>query len=95
MEVIPTLGKGTLGAWPFHRSNRPPDTEPAIGLRLAMELGPGQTNRSWAYANQRFNLASLWEGSRKKHGQDSEPDLGKPAVRDYWGASGNVAMVEM
>ena len=34
------------------------------------------------------------EGSRKK-GQGSEPDLGNPAVRDYRGASGNVARVEM
>src|SRR5215467_13322987 len=28
-------------------------------------------------------------------GRDFEPDLGKLAVRDYRGASGNVAMVEM
>jgi len=32
---------------------------------------------------------------KEESGQDSEPDLGKPAVRDYRGASGNVAMVEM
>ena len=37
---------------------------------------------------------SRWEGPRKKD-QDSEPDLGKPAVRDYRGASGNVVMAGM
>ena len=35
-----------------------------------------------------------WEGPRKKC-QGFKPDLGDPAVRDYRGASGNVAMVEM
>ena len=35
-----------------------------------------------------------WEGLRRK-GQGFKPDLGNPAVRDYRGASGNVAMVEL
>jgi hypothetical protein len=40
-------------------------------------------------------LASLKLGRPMKKGQGFKPDLGNPAVRDYRGASGNVAMVEM
>lgn len=36
----------------------------------------------------------MWEGSLTI-GQDFEPDLRNSAVRDYRGASGNVAMVEL
>jgi hypothetical protein len=46
VEVIPTLGKGTLGTWSFHRSTGWPDTVPTISLTCEMELGPGQTHRS-------------------------------------------------
>ena len=46
------------------------------------------------YANQRLNLGTPWEGSWKK-GHGFEPDLGKPAVRDYRGASGNATLVEL
>jgi hypothetical protein len=42
--------------------------------------------------NQRFNFFLTWEGSWKKS-QGFKPDLGKPAVRDYRGAEGNVARV--
>src|SRR5262249_49986473 len=35
-----------------------------------------------------------WEGPQRKC-QGFKPDRGNPAVRDYRGASGNVAMVEM
>ena len=47
-----------------------------------------------AYANQRLNLAMLWEGSWTK-AQGFEPDSGNPTVRDYRGAPRNVAMVEL
>ena len=53
-------------------------------LPLEMALGRGQTTEVGAYANQRLNLAKLgrpMEERKKCHG--SEPDLGKPAVRDY------------
>ena len=59
-----------------------------------MRRGCGQTTKGGAYAYQRLKLRRAWEGSRGK-GQGFKPDLGKPAVRDYRGASGNVATVEM
>ena len=48
-----------------------------------------------AYANRRLTLAEVGKAQGRNSGRDSEPDLGKLAVRDYRGASGNVAMVEM
>jgi hypothetical protein len=56
--------------------------------------------RLWANHESRggcvpaLKLRRKREGSRKKC-QGFKPDLGDPAVRDYRGASGNVAMVEM
>ena len=56
--------------------------------------------RLWANHESRgvcvpaLKLRRKWEGPRKKC-QGFKPDLGDPAVRDYRGASGNVAMVEM
>ena len=44
-----------------------------------------------ADANRRLNLAEVGKAQGRKYSRDSEPDLGKPAVRDYRGASGNVA----
>jgi hypothetical protein len=48
-----------------------------------------------AYANQRLHLAEGGKAQGRTIDRDSEPDLGKLAVRDYRGASGNVAMVEL
>src|SRR5437764_7163096 len=41
-----------------------------------------------------LNPRRRWEDPRKK-GQGFKPDSGNPTVRDYRGASGNVATVEM
>jgi hypothetical protein len=47
-----------------------------------------------AYAYQRLNFATMWEGSLMTC-QGFKPYLGNPAVRHYRGAWGNVAMVEL
>jgi len=47
-----------------------------------------------AYAYQRLNFATIWEGSLTTC-QGFKPYLGNPAVRHYRGAWGNVAMVEL
>ena len=44
--------------------------------------------------NQRFNLGEDGK-TYGQTGQGFNPDPGNPAVRDYRGASANVAMVEM
>ena len=54
----------------------------------------GQTWLAGAYANQRLNLVQTWEGTWKIC-HVPEPDLRISAVRDYWGASGNVVMAGM
>ena len=60
----------------------------------------GSETRLWANHGgrgvcvPRLNLAEAGKASWRK-GQGFKPDLGKPAVRDYRGASGNVAMVKM
>jgi hypothetical protein len=53
----------------------------------------GKPERAGAYTSQRFNLSRL--GRPTAESQGFKPDLGNPAVRDYRGASGNVAMVEL
>ena len=70
------------------------DTEPTLKLSSAVKRGGEQTAAVGVHANQRLSLADGREGSLKK-GQGFKPDLGNPAVRDYRGASGNVAMVEL
>ena len=47
-----------------------------------------------AYAYQRLNFATIWEGSLTTC-QGFKPYLGNPAVRHYRGAWRNVAMVEL
>ena len=67
MEATPTLGKGTLDTWRFHRQR-------GAGLRAGdkpahvVGLGCGQTTEVWAYANQRFNLAE----AGKTHGRKAK-----------------------
>jgi hypothetical protein len=69
------------------------DTEPAI-------TGAGGGARLWVNHGHRgvcepaLNPRRSWEDSRQK-GQGFKPDSGKPTVRDYRGASGNVVTVEM
>jgi hypothetical protein len=90
---IPTLGKGTLGTWRFHRVARRPDTELAQSRR-------GNGTRLWANRGRRgvwepaLKPRPSWEGPWKI-GQGFKPDLGNLAVRHYRGASGNVATVEL
>ena len=59
IEVIPILGKGTVGTWWFRCSAGWSDTEPTTTLKPEMELGHGQTRELGAYANLRLNLAQL------------------------------------
>src|SRR5262249_561888 len=65
MEVTPTLGKGTLGSWSFHRSTGGRTQCRHISLALEMELGPGQTNRSRGACESALQPRFAWEGSRK------------------------------
>ena len=58
-----------------------------------VERGCGQTRKVGAYANQCLNLTQLERPMEES--QDSEPDLRNSAVRDYRGASGNAAKVEL
>ena len=53
----------------------------------------GKPERAEAYMSQRLNLSPL--GRPMEESQGFKPDLGNPAVRDYRGASRNVAMVEL
>src|SRR5271169_6032097 len=84
--VIPTLGKGTLGTWRFHRAARRSDTELASSRR-------GHGTRLWANRGSRgvcepaLKPLPSWEGPWKK-GQGFKPDPGNPAVRHYRGGLG-------
>jgi len=53
-----------------------------------------QTKWSWGGCELALELGAIWEGSLTT-GQHFEPDLRNSAVRDYRGAAGNVAMVEL
>jgi hypothetical protein len=61
---------------------------------LTRRRGCGQTRNGRGVYEPAFKPLQTWEGPRKKS-QGFKPDLGNPAVRDYRGASGNVAMVEL
>jgi hypothetical protein len=49
---------------------------------------------SWGVCESALKPLGVWEGSWRI-GQGSKPDLRNSAVRDYRGASGNVARVEL
>ena len=51
----------------------------------------GKPGKEGAYTNQRFNLSQMGRPTEESRG--FKPDLGNLAVRDYRGASGNIAMV--
>ena len=56
----------------------------------------GEPGKRGAYMNQRFNFFLLSHlGRLMEESQGFKPDLGNPAVRDYRGAEGNVATVEL
>jgi hypothetical protein len=50
----------------------------------------GKPGKEGAYTNQRFNFSNL--GRLTEESRGFKPDLGNLAVRDYRGASGNVAI---
>src|SRR5207244_13329442 len=56
-----------------------------------MELSCEQTIRSWGVCEPALEPRSEGEGSRKRR-QDFKPELRNSAVRQYRGASENVAM---
>jgi hypothetical protein len=93
MEVTPKSGKGTLDTWRLRRQ-RGGRTQ----SRRSTDAGGGA--RLWVNHGYRgacepaLNPRRRWEDPRKK-GQGFKPDSGNPTVRDYRGASGNVATVEM
>jgi hypothetical protein len=59
-----------------------------------VERACGQTAAVGAYCVSALKPHRSWEDPQRKC-QGFKPDRGNPAVRDYRGASGNVAMVEM
>jgi hypothetical protein len=65
IEVTPTLGKGTLDTWRFHRQR-------GAGLRAGVkpshvvERGCGQTTEVGVYADQRFSLADVGKAHGRK-----------------------------
>src|SRR6516225_8211340 len=90
MGVTPALGKGTLGTWRAHRQRggRAQNRPYTVAKRWVEAVV--KPEKDGAYVYQHLNLCSFWEGPRKK-GQGFKPDLGKPAVRHYRGAAGNVS----
>jgi hypothetical protein len=86
--VTPRLGKGTLGTW------RSPATFRTLSRStFCCEAGTTlQANRSrGAHASRRLNLSRHWEGLWAIYQPRSEPDSGKPTVRDRRGLLGTVA----
>jgi len=77
VEVMPTLGKGTLGTWRFRRSAGRSDAEPTMSRTREMELGLGQTTDVGAYANRRLNLT-----------KSGRPKEDRPGLRTVPGKSG-------
>ncbi len=86
-EVTPVAGKGALGAWRYQAG---PRTLSRAEAESRSRYEPGR--RPWSegvYACQRLSFA---DGGKASGGKPrSEPDSGKPTVRDRRGASGNVA----
>ena len=95
IEVTPRLGKGALDTWRFPLSAWvagliKPAQSPDAGLET--RLGANQKRKGRIRTSV---LTSVHLGRPAEDSQGFKPDLGNPAVRDYRGASGNVAMVEM
>jgi len=76
------IGSGAVG----HRAGNKP---PHVRKRNCGQTGGGQ-----GVCEPALKLCFSWEDPQKI-GQCLKPDLGKPAVRDFRGASGNVTMVEL
>ena len=93
MAVTPAGGEGTLDTWrcPCQRGGRLDKT--GVTPMLAWTRGRVNHGRR-GVCEPVLEPRRRWEGSRKK-AKVSNRTTGNPAVRDYRGASGNVAMVEM
>jgi hypothetical protein len=95
-SVTPAAGKGALGTWrpqdgPRTQSRGEPDPRRrSVDTRGELAREPSEVG---AYASRRLNLTAGGKARRGKPG--SEPDSGKPTVRDRRGAWGNVTMVEL
>ena len=68
---------------------RAPDTEPGPARTRRRDESMSKPRAGGVYACQRFSLIARRKGSWRK--PRSEPDSGKPTVRDRRGAWGNVA----
>jgi len=82
------------GSWWFRRSAGWSDTEPTMNHTSEMELGFGQTTKGGAYCESALKPRPTGKAQGRK-AKTPNRTLGNPAVRDYRGASGNVAMVEL
>jgi hypothetical protein len=89
MEVTPTSGKGTLDTWRFHRQ-RGVRTQSRVEPYVGEGTRPGANHRSRGVCESALKPCQAGKAQGRKC-QGSEPDLGKPAVRDYRGAPRNVA----
>jgi hypothetical protein len=93
VQLTPATGKGALDTWRSPtRSGTRTQSRGSIHSRGGDE-DASKPAKGRADARQRLNLAGA--GKAREGKPRSEPDSGKPTVRDRRGASGNVAMVEM
>jgi hypothetical protein len=82
------------GFWWFHRSAGWSDTEPTTNLTGEMGLGLEQTMEVGVYCESALKPHQTGKAQGRK-ARTPNRTLGNLAVRDYRGASGNVATVEL
>jgi hypothetical protein len=82
------------GSWSFRRSVGWSDTEPTMNLTWEMELGLEQTTEAGVDCESALKPHQTGK-ARGRQTKTPNRTLGNPAVRDYRGASGNVATVEL
>ena len=82
------------GFWWFRHSAGWSDTVPARSLTREMELGLEQTTKVWGVCESALKPHQTGK-AQGRQAKTPNRTLGNPAVRDYRGASGNVAMVEL
>jgi hypothetical protein len=93
MEVTPKLGKGAQDTWRFSSSGWVAGLiKPAQRSCWPGRRGWRQTGKGRGVYGPAFKLL-LRLGRPTEDSQGFKPDPGNLAVRDYRGASGNVAMV--
>ena len=93
IKVAPISGKATLGTW-WYQGQRGARAQNRDKPTQEMVLSCEQTFRGRGVCEPALEPRSGWEGAQTKC-QDFKPDLGNPAVRNYRGASENVAMAEL